>query len=66
MWRTSWENFRRHPDNRSPEEAPLTKGQDAVLSFRTPATARLKLLKSFPLEEFRFAQSVDPGARQGR
>ncbi|HUQ75856.1 MAG TPA: hypothetical protein VM183_14110 [Burkholderiales bacterium] len=58
MWRTSWENFRRHPDNRAADEKPLTKGQDAVLSFRTPATAKLKLLRNFPLEEFRFAQLV--------
>jgi len=58
MWRTSWDNFRRHPDNRSPDEQPLTKGQDAVLSFRTPVTQRLELQRNFPLEEFRFAQSV--------
>ena len=58
MWRTSWDNFRRHPDNKAPGEQPLTKGEDAVLSFRTPATARLKLVKNFPLEEFRFAHSV--------
>jgi 5-methyltetrahydropteroyltriglutamate--homocysteine methyltransferase len=58
MWRTSWDNFRRHPDNRSPDEQPLTKGQDAVLSFRTPVTQRLELVRNFPLEEFRFAQSA--------
>jgi 5-methyltetrahydropteroyltriglutamate--homocysteine methyltransferase len=58
MWRTSWENFRRHPENRAASETPLTKGEDAVLSFRTPATARLRLLENFPLEEFGFAQSV--------
>jgi 5-methyltetrahydropteroyltriglutamate--homocysteine methyltransferase len=58
MWRTSWENFRRHPENRAANEKPLTRGEDAVLSFRTPATARLKLVRNFPLEEFRFAQSV--------
>ena len=58
MWRTSWENFRRHPDNRSPDEQPLTKGQDAVLSFRTPVTQRLELARNFPLDEFAFTQSV--------
>ena len=54
MWRTSWDNFRRHPENRSPGEMPLTRGEDAVLSFRTPVTARLSLKKNFPLEEFEF------------
>jgi 5-methyltetrahydropteroyltriglutamate--homocysteine methyltransferase len=54
MWRTSWENFRRNPENRAPGEAPLTKGEDAVLSFRTPVTTRLTLRRNFPLEEFRF------------
>ena len=54
MWHTSWEQFRRNPDNRAPGEAPLTKGQDAVLSFRTPVTSRLRLKHNFPLEEFRF------------
>jgi len=58
MWRTSWDNFRRNPSNRAPGEKPLTKGEDAVVSFRTPATSRLKLVKNFPLEEFRFTQTV--------
>jgi 5-methyltetrahydropteroyltriglutamate--homocysteine methyltransferase len=54
MWRTSWDNFRRNPENRAPGEAPLTRGEDAVLSFRTPVTARLSLKKNFPLQEFEF------------
>jgi 5-methyltetrahydropteroyltriglutamate--homocysteine methyltransferase len=54
MWRTSWDNFRRHPQNRAPGETPLTRGEDAVLSFRTPVTARLSLKTNFPLQEFRF------------
>jgi 5-methyltetrahydropteroyltriglutamate--homocysteine methyltransferase len=58
LWRTSWDNFRRHPENRAPDEKPLSKGFDAVLSFRTPASARLKLVHNFPLSEFRFAQAV--------
>jgi 5-methyltetrahydropteroyltriglutamate--homocysteine methyltransferase len=37
MWRTSWDNFRRNPENRAPGETPLTRGEDAVLSFRTPS-----------------------------
>ncbi|MDQ5848576.1 MAG: hypothetical protein M3544_06370 [Pseudomonadota bacterium] len=58
MWRTSWENFRRNPDNRAPGEKALTKGEDAVLSFRTPVTAPLKLVRNSPLEEFSFARQV--------
>ena len=54
MWRTSWDNFRRHPENRAAGETPLTRGADAVLSFRTPVTARLELRRNFPLEEFEF------------
>jgi 5-methyltetrahydropteroyltriglutamate--homocysteine methyltransferase len=54
MWRTSWDNFRRNPENRAPGETPLTRGEDAVLSFRTPVTGRLSLTRNFPLEEFRF------------
>ena len=54
MWRTSWDNFRRHPENRAPGETPLTRGEDAVLSFRTPVTARLSLKRNFPLREFEF------------
>jgi methionine synthase II (cobalamin-independent) len=54
MWRTSWDNFRRSPENRAPGETPLTKGEDAVLSFRTPVTARLSLKTNFPLQEFAF------------
>jgi 5-methyltetrahydropteroyltriglutamate--homocysteine methyltransferase len=52
MWRTSWDNFRRNPENRAPGETPLTRGEDAVLSFRTPVTARLALKRNFPLQEF--------------
>jgi 5-methyltetrahydropteroyltriglutamate--homocysteine methyltransferase len=58
MWATSWDNFRRLPENRAPGEQPLSKGEDAVLSFRTPVSAPLKLLRNFPLEEFAFAQKA--------
>ena len=54
MWRTSWDNFRRNPENRAPGETPLTRGEDAVLSFRTPVSARLSLKKNSPLAEFEF------------
>jgi 5-methyltetrahydropteroyltriglutamate--homocysteine methyltransferase len=58
LWRGSWENFRRNPENRAPGEKPLSKGVDAVVSFRTPATAKLKLTKNFPLEEFSFTRGT--------
>jgi 5-methyltetrahydropteroyltriglutamate--homocysteine methyltransferase len=58
MWATSWDNFRRMPENRAPDEQPLSKGADAVLSFRTPVTAPLRLVRNFPLEEFGFAHGV--------
>ncbi len=58
LWSGSWKNFLQSPTNRAPDEKPLSKGEDAVVSFRTPATARLKLARSFPLEEYRFLRSV--------
>ncbi|MBC7802471.1 MAG: methionine synthase [Candidatus Parcubacteria bacterium] len=58
MWRTSWDVFRRNPENRAEHEKPLEKGEDAVLSFRTPATARLTLAKNFPLAEFSFLKKA--------
>ncbi|HTO51429.1 MAG TPA: hypothetical protein VML91_27615 [Burkholderiales bacterium] len=61
LWGGSWRNFLQYPGNRAPGERPLRKGEDAVVSFRTPATARLRLVQSFPLDEFRFARSVASG-----
>jgi len=58
LWGISWEGFRKHPDNRGPDERALTRGEDAVLSYRTPATSRLRLAKSFPLQEYRYTRSV--------
>jgi 5-methyltetrahydropteroyltriglutamate--homocysteine methyltransferase len=61
LWSGSWKNFLQNPENRAPHEQPLTKGDDAVVSFRAPATARLRLKRSFPLEECRFLRSVAKG-----
>ena len=58
LWETSWKGFLKNPGNISPTEEPLTKGEDAVVSFRAPATARLRLEKSFPLGELKFLKSV--------
>ena len=61
LWGGSWRNFLQHPGNRAPGERPLQKGEDAVVSFRAPATARLKLVRSFPLAEYLFTRSVASG-----
>ena len=58
LWAGSWRNFLQNPGNRGAHERPLTRGDDAVVSFRAPATARLRLLRSFPMQEYRFARSV--------
>ena len=53
LWSGSWKKFLQNPGGDSaPHEAPLRKGDDAVVSFRVPATGKLKLRRSFPLEEF--------------
>ena len=57
MWRTSWDHFERNPENRAPGEIPLSKGADAVVSFRTPVTTRLSLKRNFPLREFEFLKT---------
>jgi 5-methyltetrahydropteroyltriglutamate--homocysteine methyltransferase len=58
LWGGSWRNFLQYPENRAPGERPFRKGEDAVVSFRAPATARLRLVRSLPLEEYRFVRSV--------
>jgi 5-methyltetrahydropteroyltriglutamate--homocysteine methyltransferase len=54
----SREGLLRSPDNRRLDETPLTRGEDAVVTFRTPATAPLRLIRNVPLEEYRFTRSV--------
>ncbi len=46
------------PDNRMPGEQALTRGEDAVLTYRTPATSKLRLARNFPLFEYQFAQGL--------
>ncbi len=58
MWNTSWLNFKQNPGNIAPTEKPFQKGEDAVLSFQTPVTEKLRLVRSFPLHEYRCAASV--------
>jgi 5-methyltetrahydropteroyltriglutamate--homocysteine methyltransferase len=54
----SWRNFLANPQLIYAGEQPLTRGKDAVETFRVPATARLKLTDNFPLREYRFLASV--------
>jgi 5-methyltetrahydropteroyltriglutamate--homocysteine methyltransferase len=58
LWAGSWRNFLQNPENRGPDERPLSRGEDAVVSFRAPATARLRLARNFPLAEYRYARGV--------
>ncbi len=58
LWSGSWKGFLANPDLLMSGEKPLSRGEDAVVSFRTPATRRLELKKSFPLREYHFAASV--------
>ena len=58
LWSGSWRGFVASPDLLMPGEKPGSRGEDAVVSFRAPATARLALRENFPLREFRFARSV--------
>src|SRR5882724_9575535 len=54
----SWRNFLANPQLLYAGEKPLTRGKDAVETFRVPATARLDLVDKFPLREYRFLASV--------
>ncbi len=55
QWKPAWDAYRANPTGRKPGELALTRGEDAVVSFRTPVTARLRLERNFPLQEFGFA-----------
>lgn len=57
LWPVSWEGFRRDPNFVGAGEKPLTRAEDAVLKFRTPATGTLSLKRNFPLDEYRFTRS---------
>jgi 5-methyltetrahydropteroyltriglutamate--homocysteine methyltransferase len=52
LWSGSWKKLLANPGDRAAHETPLQKGDDAVVSFRVPATGKLALVKNFPLEEF--------------
>jgi len=56
LWSGSWQKLLANPGDKAAHETPLRKGDDAVLSFRVPATGRLELVSNFPLQEFSFLQ----------
>jgi 5-methyltetrahydropteroyltriglutamate--homocysteine methyltransferase len=60
LWPGTWRSFLASPDNAYAGERPGTRGEDAVLSFQTPATGRLSLARSFPLDELRFVTAHSP------
>lgn len=65
LWGGSWRGFLQNPSLAAPDETPNTRGEDAVLSYRTPATARLVLRENFPLGEYRYAAKVLAEAADG-
>lgn len=58
LWAGSWAQFLKSPSNLGEGEVPNAKGTDAVLSYRTPATGRLRLVESFPSKEAAFLRGV--------
>lgn len=61
LWQGSWNKLLQNPGDKAAHETPLHKGDDAVLTFKVPATARLRLVENFPLAELRFLKSVARG-----
>ena len=43
LWSGSWKKLLANPGDKAAHEKPFQKGDDAVLSFRVPATSRLEL-----------------------
>lgn len=54
----SWLSFLANPAMRHEHERANTLGADAVQSYKTPATSRLRLLSNFPLGEYRRLAAV--------
>jgi len=58
LWSGSWKKLLANPGDKAAHETPFQKGDDAVLSFRVPATGRLGLTRNFPLQEFSFLKET--------
>lgn len=58
LWEGSWRGFLDNPSLVAAGETPHTRGNDAVESFKVPATAKLALKDSFPLQEYEFLRGL--------
>jgi 5-methyltetrahydropteroyltriglutamate--homocysteine methyltransferase len=60
LWPGTWEAFLKAPSNMAEGERPNARGLDTVVSARAPATGRLRLAESFPLQELHFLRDIAP------
>ena len=58
LWSGSWKRLLSAPGDKAGHETPFQRGEDAVLSFRVPATGRLTLVRNFPLDELLFLKKT--------
>ncbi len=58
LWSGSWKKLLSNPGDKAAHETPFQKGDDAVLTFKVPATGKLELVRNFPLEEFAFLKQA--------
>lgn len=59
LWEGSWKLFLQNPGNDAHgDEAPGTRGADAVEVFKVPATAKLALKENFPLREYKALKAI--------
>ena len=55
LWSGSWAATLANPSLRGEHEEANTKADNAVVSYGVAATGKLRLIESFPLQEWRFA-----------
>ena len=58
LWDGSWKGFVSNPSSVFEGEAPHTRGNDAVESFKIPASGKLVMTENFPLREYEYLASV--------
>ncbi len=57
QWSGSWAATLANPSLRGEHEQANTKADNAVITYGVPATGKLRLVESFPLQEWTFASS---------
>lgn len=57
QWSGSWAATLANPSLRGEHEQANTKADNAVVTYGVPATGKLRLIDSFPLQEWKFASS---------